>query len=66
MSYDINQLRALRDNIDAYLSREAKEDMRIYSALEDSISGAVTKAMKPLVDEFGQHVDRLLNERKPS
>jgi hypothetical protein len=66
MSYDVNKLRALRDNIDGYLSQANKDDAHIYEALEQSISQSVAQAMKPLVDEFGKHVDRLIEANKTS
>ena len=66
MKYDPVQLRRLRDQIDDYLAKANEGDQKIYGALEDSISRSVTGAMKPLVDEFGSHVDRLIEANKPS
>jgi hypothetical protein len=66
MKYDPTQLRVLRDNIDLYLTRANSEDMRIYEALEKSIAESVTSSMRPLVDEFGKHVDRLIEAQNKS
>ena len=59
MSYDPNKLRALRDNIDVYLETAQEEDRRIYDALENSIAGAVTKSLEPLVKQLSEKIDQL-------
>ena len=57
MSYDANQLKALRDNIDMYLSRAQEEDMRIYETLEKSISNAVKEGLEPIVRELKEAIE---------
>jgi hypothetical protein len=52
MTYDINQLRNLRDTIDTYLAKGNEDEQRIYDALEKSIAKAVAEGMKPVLDEF--------------
>ena len=64
MRYDPSKLRALRDNIDGYLAKEDAEEQQIYEALEQSITKSVTEALKPVVDDFGRHVDRLLQAQQ--
>lgn len=56
MSYDINQLRSLRDQIDMYLAKEDSQEQRIYQALEQSIAKAVAEGIKPVLKEFADEL----------
>ena len=64
MKYDNQKLRQLRDNIDTYLQRANEEDDHIYKALEESIGDAVSKSMKPLIDDLKEYLKENKEEPK--
>lgn len=64
MAYDPNQLKALRDDIDRYLEKAGEEDMRLYDALERSISKSVVEGLKPLLDDFKAYLDERIDTKK--
>jgi len=57
MKYDINKLKALRDNIDQYLEVERDRGSKIEDEVQKRVSEVVDSEIKPLLEEFKQYLD---------